>query len=236
MKKTLLIIMIMALLAAPGFAQQASIQKLKSIDAMQVLPSNQINMVEASGQVFFVTQNGRYVIKGDLYDMWSGGALVSSVAELNASSSKIDLDKIGIKMDDLFNLQYGNGPKTVTMFVSPGCGYCKKTLQEMISSDLAEKYTFNIIPLPFLGQKSQDSVKRLAAAALNNPADALNALVNDDYSSLAQKDGGDVEGIKRAMITAQILGINQVPVLLADNGTMLVGAPQNLTNWLQGVN
>lgn len=236
MKKALILAMILGMFAAPGFAQQGTLKQIKSIDAMQALPANQINMVEASGQVFFVTQNGRYVIKGDLYDMWSGGAMVSSVAELNESSSKIDLEKIGIKMDDLFNLQYGNGPKTVTMFVSPGCGYCKKTLQEMISSDLAEKYTFNIVPLPFLGQKSQDSVKRLAAAAPKNPAGALNALVNDDYSALAQNEGGDIEGIKRAMITAQILGINQVPVLLADNGTMLVGAPQNLTSWLQGVN
>lgn len=225
------------ILCSIGLAKSAStLPLIRTIDAIQAVPGNGFQMVESAGRVFFVTQNGRYVIKGDMYDMWSGGARVTSVANLKTSSSRIDLDQIGVKMEDLFSMSYGSGPKDVTVFVSPGCPYCKQTMQEMTTGDLAEKYTFNIVPIPLLGTNSQISVKKLVAAANSNPNETLNALMTDDYSALNKTEGGNIEGVKRAMVTAKIIGINEVPVLLSEDGHVQKGAPKSLASWLEGVN
>ena len=87
-----------------------------------------------------------------------------------------------------------------------------------------------------MGKQSQIAVKKLAAAVDTNPNGALAALMNDDFSTLQQTEGGNLEGVKRAMLTAKILGINQVPVLLSSAGEMQVGVPEDLSQWLEGVN
>ncbi len=237
--KTLAIITLAAVLALPGLSlaeSGATLQQIRSVDGMQPLPIQGMTMVESGGQVFFMSRNGRYVIKGDLHDMWAGGERIPDIATLAATSSKINLDKIGIKMEDLFTLAYGSGPEEVTIFVSPGCPHCKNTLQDVTKGDLGEKYTFNIVPLPFMGQQSQVAVKKLVAAYETDPTSALQALMTDNYSALQATEGGDLEGVKRAMLTAKILGINQVPVLLSSAGDMSIGSPKNLAAWLEGVN
>ncbi len=237
--KKLVSVLLVATLLVPAivFAEgETSLQPIKSVDAMQQLPIQGMTMVESDGQVFFISKNARYVIKGDMYDMWSGGERVPNIAALNATASKIDLDKIGVKIEDLFSLAYGNGPEKVTLFVSPGCPHCTKTMQDLTVGDLSTKYTFNIIPLPFMGKQSQVAVKKLVAAYESNPSGALSALMSDNFSALQETEGGDLEGVKRAMVTAKILGINQVPVLLSSSGEMSVGSPENLSKWLEGVN
>lgn len=219
-------------------AGNSVLPKIRSVDGMQALPVQGMTMVESGGQVFFISQNGRYVIKGDMYDMWSGGERVPDIATLNATSSIINLDKIGVKMEDLFALKYGHGPEKVTVFVSPGCPYCKKLMQTMKTGELEDKYTFNIVPLPYMGKQSQIAVKKLVAAKGSNPQAALDALMSDNYGALPLKESNklDLEGVKRSMLTAKIIGINQVPVLLSSAGVMQVGLPDSLPKWLEGVN
>lgn len=237
MKKIITLTLLIAIsLCGLSFAQpEATIDRIKSIDAITKIPGRSVQMVESNGRIFFVTPNGRYVIKGDLYDMWAKGKRITSVANLKASASKINLSQIGVKLEDLFHLKYGNGPKQITVFVSPGCPYCKRTMQEMMTGDLAEKYTFNLVPVPLLGKSSQVAVKKLVASIDKAPEKTLKALMFDDYSKLTTATGGDLEGVKRSLITAQVIGIDQVPVLLTEAGTMKKGSPKNLSAWLEGV-
>lgn len=238
MRKTLMVLAVIASLVVPGFAfaqqGQAAMKALQreTVDAMQKMPIQGLQMVESEGRVFFVSLNGRYVIKGDLFDMWTGQQ-VSSVASLNDSSGKIDFEQLGLDVDELFALTYGDGPKEVVMFTSPGCPYCKRTIDQM--HDLTDQYTFKLVPLPILGEASANKTKQLVCAAQSDPEKAVQAVISENYGFLpAPSDECDLEGVRRSMVSAKILGIEGVPFIITPDSRVLRGAPKNLAQSLGG--
>ena len=219
---------LLAMLASTTFAMQPPQQQFDAISQVGDLP---FQMIEKNGKTFLMSSNGRYVIKGQLQDMWDGGKVLTSVAQLKKSVSSVNFDALGLDVDELWHLSYGSGPEKVMIFVAPGCGYCKKTLKQM--AGLETQYTFNIIPLPIMGPRSEDAVRRLASVATKRPNAAFAALLNDDYADLTIDPNLNVESIGRSMITAQVLGINSVPVIIDQHHRMSKGAPQDLATHLK---
>lgn len=228
--KILVLAIVMTCLATSVWANAANKiveEKLKNnFDAITQLGNMPFQMVEKNGQIFYVSANGRYVIKGQLQDMWAGGKIISSVDQLRKSASTVDFKSIGLDVSDLFELVYGSGPNDIVLFVSPGCGHCKKTLKQM--PGLEDKYTFHIVPIPIMGPRSEDALRRLASVASTRPDAALAALISDDYSQLEIDPNLDPERIARSLLTAQVLGINSVPVIVDNQNRMSKGAPKDL--------
>lgn len=212
----LMLIASMAMAAQPG----------RKVDAMQQVGTTGFQMVESKGQVFFMSQDGRFVIKGKLYDMWSAGKEIASVDQQIYANNHINLETMGLKMEDLLHVEYGTGPKVVRIFISPGCPHCHRVLEQM--KGLESKYTFEIIPLAILGKKSEDAVERLSGHYKSNPKAALDAVLTDFYDNLPKMANADLDPMKRNLIASQFLGISSVPVIIAADGRFSTGAPKDL--------
>jgi len=224
------IALIMAAMAMTATTAQA--KPVRNIDAMRTIPGTSLQMVESEGRSFFMSPNGRYVIKGQLIDMWTG-AKIEKVSDLENSAAKVDFQKMGLNLDDLMSLKYGTGPKEVVAFVAPGCPHCELTMKQMVS--LTEEYTFRLVPLPFFGEESKNHVMQLACNE-EYQEKAAEALILEDYSNLPVKSTScDMERLQRSALTAQIMGIQSVPYLVAHDGRVLMGSPeQGLEKFLKG--
>lgn len=194
------------------------------VDSVQKIGSLPMQMIQSGEKVFFMTENGRFVISGELHDMWDDKRVIANTDELVRASNHVDFKKINLKIEDLLHVDYGHGPKKVQVFVAPGCPHCHDLMKQM--KGLEDEYTFQMLPLPILGEKSKDACTRLAANYLTNPEESAKALMEDEFSGLEVKGGIDKNPLLRSLVTAQMLEIQSIPVIVTDLGRKIVGVPQ----------
>jgi thiol:disulfide interchange protein DsbC len=66
-----------------------------------------------------------------------------------------------------------------------------------------------------------------------SPDAAWRALIDQAWGDLPEPaEDCDTQPLVRALITAQLLGINQVPTLIAADGRLQPGVPDDLAAWL----
>ncbi|AJF08129.1 DsbC family protein [Geoalkalibacter subterraneus] len=204
----------------------------EAVDAMQMIPSEGFQMVEANGKTFLLSIDGRYMVRGELHDLWSGQT-ISSVKQLTDTMDRLDFEKVGLDVQELFGLDYGSGDKQVVVFVAPGCPHCHTLMQKM--PELASEYTFRLIPLPFMGPESVKHTKQVACAADRYPEEATQALMSENYDLLPVKEEMcDLDGVRKSLISSKILGIKGVPYVVSHDKRVSRGAPRDLKAFLEG--
>jgi thiol:disulfide interchange protein DsbC len=205
---------------------------LRGISGMQRLPVAGMQMVAAGERVLFVSANGRYVFTGPAWDLWHGAKL-QTLDEAARFAERIDLRRLGLDPAALGALDVGTGERDVVVFVDPRCPHCRRLMDQLPT--LAERYRFRLVPLPVLGPESEGAVVRLACLAEQDPSAARDALLADTVEGLPAPTGtcGQASS-QRALVTAQLLGIAGVPYLIAPDGRLEQGVPEDLESWLEG--
>ena len=207
-------------------------EMLRGIDGMRRLPVQGMQMVRAGERVLFVSANGRYVFTGPAWDLWHGAAL-DSLETAGRLAERIDLQRLRLDPQALGALQFGNGEEEVVIFVDPRCPHCHDLMARLPA--LTERYRFLLVPLPVLGPDSEDAVARLGCLAATDAAAARDALLNDKADELPEPTPGCGQApAQRALVTAQLLGIAGVPYLIAPDGRLQQGVPEDLEHWLEG--
>jgi len=201
---------------------------LHNIDAMASLPVTGIKAVESDGRLLFMSDNGRFVIDGTLYDLWAQQPL-TSLTSIRTAGDRLDLRRLGLALDDLNPLTLGNGAAEVLIFVDPRCPHCHALLKQ--AGHLKDRYTFRILPVAVLGPESEQQVRQLGCA--REPAAALQALTSGRFTDLPQQPDCDLAPLQRTLVTAQLLGVQGVPFIVAPDGRISRGRPQNLREWLE---
>ena len=97
-------------------------QALRQIEATRPLPGATFSAVKVTGRqdLYFVSGDGRILIKGTAYDLWSGQTL-STIEDVAAATTRINLDGFAAIWPQLDPITLGQGPNTVVAFVAPGC-------------------------------------------------------------------------------------------------------------------
>jgi len=205
---------------------------LRGISGMQRLPVSGMQMVEAGERVLFVSANGRYVFTGPAWDLWHGAKL-QTLDEAARFAERIDLTRLGLDPAALGALDLGTGDRDVVVFVDPRCPHCRRLMDQLPS--LGEGYRFRLVPLPVLGPESETAVVRLACLAEQDPSAARDALLAETFEQIPAPTGtcGQAPS-QRALVTAQLLGIAGVPYLIAPDGRLEQGVPEDLDAWLEG--
>ncbi|GJA75733.1 DsbC family protein [Aeromonas caviae] len=198
------------------------------IKEIVTLPINGVRAVESDGQIVFISDNGRFVITGQIYDVWSKKPL-SSMSEMRDVADRLHLKEMGMDVDKLNTISFGHGPKDVVLFVDPRCGVCHKLIGE--AKPLAEEYTFKIVVIPALGDESNVLAKALYCA--KDKANALDALLNNNLGNLPPKSPCDPAQYDQTLMTAHLIGIQGVPFVVAPDGRVSKGRPNNLKAWLE---
>jgi thiol:disulfide interchange protein DsbC len=205
---------------------------LRGISGMQRLPVSGLQMVEAGERVLFVSANGRYVFTGPAWDLWHG-AKMETLDEAARLAERIDLTRLGLDPAALGALDLGTGERDVVVFVDPRCPHCRRLLEQLPT--LAERYRFRLVPLPVLGPESEAAVVRLACLAERDPSAARDALLSETFDESPAPTGNCGQApVQRALVTAQLLGIAGVPYLIAPDGRLQQGVPEDLDAWLEG--
>jgi thiol:disulfide interchange protein DsbC len=205
---------------------------LRGISGMQRLPVAGVQMVEAGERVLFLSANGRYVFTGPAWDLWHGARL-QTLDEAARLADRIDLKRLGLDPAALGALDLGSGDRDVVVFVDPRCPHCRRLMDQLPT--LAERYRFRLVLLPVLGPESEAAVVRLACLAEQDPSAARDALLAETVEGLPAPTGTCGQApVQRALVTAQLLGLAGVPYLIAPDGRLRQGVPEDLDAWLEG--
>lgn len=198
-----------------------------------MLPASAFFAVEKDGKFAVVTDTGRFLIRGTVYDVWAQKEL-TSLEDARHAANYIPVDKAKLGFSDLAPLIVGNGNKAITMFSDPACTFCKEVIDDARAS-LPEGYRLDVLMLPLLSERSATRTKELLCAE-DKVAAWKYAVAGDLNSPLAQKgEGGcDIDIIGKRRTTAQFLGARNVPFLIRDDGLTRMGKPaEGLRAWIE---
>lgn len=169
--------------------------------------------VVLSGQVFYITKDGKYLVQGSLYDISARRDLTEmSRAKLRAAGLKESPKSERIVFAP-------EKPKhTVTVFTDIDCGYCRRLHQQMSEYNqlgIAIEYLF--FPRAGIGSESYDK--------------AVSVWCADDQRRAMTEAKAGVELDKKQCsnpIEAEFalgnrIGVNGTPAIIAADGTQLGG-------------
>ena len=225
----------MVLASASVAAQEQSLdermalaaQSIK-IDAIATLPIRSLKAVESEGKIVFMSENGRFALVGQMYDIWQKKPL-DTIAQIRDAGSKLSFKGMGLDIDELNTLSMGSGKEQVVAFVDPNCPICHTLMKD--AKGLTEQYTFKFVVVPALGKDSVAPTKAVACA--KDRAEALTAFMGNTIKSLPTQEPCDMKRYSTTLIAADLMGINGVPLVVAPNGDISRGRPSNLSSWLK---
>ena len=154
-----------ALLAAPSFAQEATIRKnlqerlpaFSKIDEVSKTPMNGLFEIRVNdSDIFYTDAEGNFLIQGNLIDTRAKRNLTEERVE---KLSSIDFNALPIK--DAFTIVRGNGKRKMAVFEDPNCGYCKRFERDMQKVSDVTVYMFLY---PILSPDSTDKSKSIWCA------------------------------------------------------------------------
>ena len=208
-----------------------SAMNVPKIDSLVPLPISGLKAVVSNDELLYISDNGRYVLRGVMYDAWDQKPL-KSLDDIRESATHINLAKMHIDTVDFKPLAYGKGREHITVFVDPKCPWCAKLMQQMQAKpELVKRYTFDLVPIPVLGAESQRLVRELGCA--RDRQAALKALMSEDYDrALEPEKDCTLQHVQKSMVAAQLLGVTGVPFLIHQDGRVQRGMPKELGDWL----
>lgn len=219
----------------PDLSNTVMRDQVDRLKAVKKLPVHGLTMIETEdGKVFLLSDNGRLAIIGgrwvDLYE----GKNIGSIDDA-ASLDKLNLSRMGIKVEDFAPWTIGSGPKRVTAFIDPLCDECRALVKQMPA--MGGQYTFQVVLLPLSGGPSGLAARRMLCSP--DKQLALDAMLNNAFESLPKDSPDcDVTPAQKALIAASVLGIRSVPYFIHPDFTVSTvnkGASKSLAQVLAKV-
>ncbi len=201
-----------------------------TVEITDIRPSPIAGILEMAvgADIFYISEDGKYLLQGELYDIVSKKNL-SEVAKESARQPYFD--RFG---DDESIVFPAEDPKAeVLVFTDIDCGYCRKLHRDMQGyndSGITIRYVF----FPRSGPATDSWRKAQDVWCANDRRDALTkAKNNQDFTSNKPCDASIVAEHYKVV---QDLGLTGTPALLTSSGRLIVGyrSPDELLDILQG--
>lgn len=194
---------------------QANIENMP-IESISKTPMPGLYEIQSGLNFAYVSLDGRYLIEGDLNDMFSGRQLTEDRRKTQRS---VMLAGIPEDQSILYAPEKDPAKYTVTVFTDIDCGYCRllhKSIKEYNDAGIAVKYLF----FPRSGPNTESFHKAEAVWC-----------AEDRQAALTQaKVGGGYEGARSCsnpvmshLQMAADLGIRGTPAIILPNGAHVPG-------------
>lgn len=190
------------------------------------------------GRTMYVSENGRYAIVGDFFDMWQRRRIVN-MDDLTRTVRTMDLKGAGFDVEKAVKFSLGKGEQRVTIFVDPGCGWCHRLIEE-VNHDLTlqQAYTFDFVVVSVLGGQSVRLAQIFSCSTEKDEKKRLEAFLGgeDTIMKMPQQASGvcDLTDYQQTASASRQLSIKSVPLIIAPDGRFVKGKPKSLLGFLQG--
>lgn len=215
-----------AALAAPVAADQTESleqrirDRLKTVnpamELQELAPTPLPGVLEAvvSGQVYYVSEDGRYLLQGELFDL----AQRRSLTEPRRQELRLaELAKVPLHQMVVYPAQ-GERKQTISVFTDIDCGYCRRLhehMPEMNARGIEVRYLF----FPRAGVGSDSHRKAVNVWCADQPLEAMTAAKRGQ----PVPDKQCKNPVEAHMAVAEQVGVNATPTIVTDHGGFFPG-------------
>ncbi|MFZ4790565.1 MAG: DsbC family protein [Candidatus Competibacteraceae bacterium] len=181
--------------------------------------------VVVGGQVLYLSEDGQFVVQGDILDLGSRANLTDQRrGELRGTA----LNSVDEK-DMVVFAPEGPAKHTVTVFTDIDCGYCRKMHSQMAAYN-KEGIKIRYLLFPREGLGSESFNKAVSVWCSDNRQEAMTKAKRGDNVDRKTCDNP----VQAQYELGQKLGVRGTPSLILENGEMLPGyvPPAQLTQLL----
>lgn len=209
-----------------ALADEAAVRKAlgkfmpsETIERVKQSEINGLYEVVSGSNIFYASEDGKYLIQGQLYDAEAKKNITESKL---AGVRKSTLEKVGEQKMILFKSPTQR--HVVTVFTDIDCGYCRK-LHSEIDQYLAQGITVRYMFYPRAGKGSDSYSKAVSVWCASDRNKAITAAKKGDLPETKQCDNP----VDEHMRVAESFGVNGTPMIVTQTGNILPGyvpAPQ----------
>ncbi len=209
---------------ADDTAIKTQLNKLGASDIeIKSSPVNGLKTVITNEGVFYITDDGRYVLQGQLYELTEKGPV--------DLSGKMLLDKLNAYQDEMIVYPAKNPKHTVTVFMDITCHYCHLLHQQIKDyNDLG--ITVRYLAFPRSGLNNNTAKQMEAIWTAKDPVFALNEAENGNLPQELKTPNR----VKKHYELGVQFGVRGTPSIVTENGEVIGGylEPQKLLDALEG--
>jgi thiol:disulfide interchange protein DsbC len=165
------------------------------------------------GQVVYISDDGKYLLQGTLYDI----AAKQNLGEASLARLRRDLLKT-IPVADRIVFSPPNPKYTVAVFTDVDCGYCRKLHNEMAEIN-RQGIAVEYLAFPRMGLGSPNHQEMISVWCAADRRKALTDSKNE--RPVPQKDCKNPVSMQYTL--GQRMGLTGTPMILAPDGTQLGG-------------
>jgi len=190
-----------------------SVNPAMQIDSIEAAPLPGFQQAIVGGQVVYVSNDGKYLMQGALYDI----AGKQNLGEAALAKLRVKLMQ-SMPVSDRIVFAPANPKYTVTVFTDVECGYCRK-LHSEIADYNKQGIAVQYVAFPRMGLGSEDFKKMVAVWCAPDQKQALTDAKNDravPYHNCKNP-------VTMQYNLGQRMGLTGTPMILAADGTQLGG-------------
>jgi|GEM_PF-5810755 len=210
-----------------------ALEQAGEIQAVANFPATKFIFVQTETKTFLVSENGRFVIEGDVLDAWNR-RVIQSVADVHAAA-RVPLANYGLNFKEEFKaISIGNraAPVDAIAFIDPTSEHTSTLVERTLQYE--RETHLLLIMLPLLGGESAVRTGR-ALICMEDGDTRLELLLSRDFDDQLEKFGDSAcgsEEIQLANAMRPILGVDGLPFLIRTDGLTMRGAPEDIKTWL----
>lgn len=205
--------------APPGSAAARVTSALKKLDPnltpehIQPAPVAGFQQVIVGGQVLYVSNDGKYLMQGTLYDI-DKRRDAGSAALAGMRKELVD----SVPLEDRIVFSPPNPKYTVTVFTDVECGFCRR-MHSQIEQYMAQGIEVQYLAFPRMGPASEDFRKMVSVWCAKDRRQALTLAKLDK----PVPEANCTNPVAMQYRLGQRAGLEGTPMVLAEDGTQLGG-------------
>lgn len=206
------------------------LEKKGGIIGIKELPIKKLYFVEAEYGSYLVSPDGRFVIDGDIKDVWHRKTL-KDLGDLK------NLDRVPVTSNaknlesSLATFQIGEDalPRSGVVFVDPTSEYTTTALKKLKSLEDTQKWVVVLMPVVG-GSQALDRSRKLWCA--KDKKLALDDLINGTNKSFSDLDSDCKENrLLAAQLVTNVFNIESLPHFIREDGLVSHGFPVKFESW-----
>ena len=209
-----------AVLGADDDVKQRISEQLQAIspdlepEAIEPSPLPGIYQIMVQGQVVFISEDGRYLIQGDIMDLETRQSVGDSMEN---DRRRQQIEQHGEENMIVYTPE-GETRHTVTVFTDIDCPYCRQMHQQLdqyLERGIAVRY----IQMPRAGVDSDSYHKAVSVWC----ADDRHAAMDEAKDGVTLKQGECDNPVSEQLDLARSLGVNATPTFVGEDGSVYRG-------------